>query len=61
MRTKEANYLEDKLDSLSLNSSKCYIVEFAVSTHRDRFNSKGKKNQKPNYPRSCSVPNRAKF
>jgi len=49
VRTKEANRLKDKMDSLSLNCSKANLVEFALPTNRDRFKGKGKKNQKPNY------------
>jgi len=51
MRIEEANRFKDKLDSLSLNFSKANLVESAVSTHRDRFKSKDKKNQKLNHPR----------
>jgi len=44
MRTREANRLKDKIDSLSLNSSKANLVEYAMPTNRDNFKGKGKKN-----------------
>ena len=49
MRTEEANRLKDKMDSLSLNSFKDNLVEFAIPTKRDRYKDKRKKNQKPSY------------
>jgi len=49
MRTEEANRLKDNMDSVSLNSSKTNLVEFALPTSRDMHKDKGKKNQKPNY------------
>ena len=50
MRTEEANHLKDKMDSLSLNSSKAKLVEFTIPINRDKFKGKGKNNQKLNYP-----------
>ena len=47
MRTEEANRLKDKLESLSLNSSKANLVESSVPVSRDRFNGKNKRDQKP--------------
>jgi len=44
MRTEEANRLKDKMDSLSLNSSKANLVEHAVPRNRGRYKGKGKKN-----------------
>jgi len=46
MRTKEANRFKDKLESLSLNSSKANLVESSVPVNRDRFKGKNKKDQK---------------
>jgi len=43
MRTEEANWLKDKLESLSLNSSKANFVESFVPPNRDRFKGKNKK------------------
>jgi len=51
MRTEETTRLKDKLDSLSLSSSKANLVQYTVSIHRDRFKGKSKKNQKLNHPR----------
>ena len=51
MRTEEANRLIDKLKFLSLNSSKSNLVEYVVSTYRDSFKGKCKKNKKLNHPR----------
>jgi len=36
MRNEEANRLKDKLESLSLNSSKVNLVESFVPVNRDR-------------------------
>jgi len=47
MRTEEANRLKDKLESLSLNSSKANLVESSTPLNRDRFKGKNKKDQKP--------------
>lgn len=49
MRTKEANRLKDKMDSLSLNFSKANLVEFVVPTNRARYKGKGKNNKKSSY------------
>ena len=49
MRTEEANRLKNKMNSLTLNSSKANLVESAMPINRDRFRGKGKKNQKPNF------------
>jgi len=51
MRTKEANHLKDKMDSLSFNSSKVNLVESTVPTNKDRFKDEGQKNQKTSYPK----------
>jgi len=53
MRTEEANQLKDKLESLSLNSSKANLVEFFVPSNRDRFKGKNKKDQKPFKHQNC--------
>ena len=53
MRTEEANRLKDKLESLSLNSSKANLVEFFVPSNRDRFKGKNKKDQKPFKHQNC--------
>ena len=42
MRTEEANRLKDKLESLSLNSSKANLVESSIPVNRDRFKGKNK-------------------
>ena len=47
IRTEEANQLKDKLESLSLDSSKANLVEYSVSSNRDRLKGKNKKDQKP--------------
>ena len=47
MRTKKANRLTDKLESLSLNSSKANLVESSIHVNRDRFKGKNKRDQKP--------------
>ena len=47
MRTEEANRPNDKLESLSLNSSKANLVEFYIPVNRDRFKGKNKRDQKP--------------
>ena len=44
MRTKEANRLKDKMESLSLNSYKANLVKYAMPIDRDMFKVKGKKN-----------------
>ena len=49
MRTEEANSLKDKMDSLSLNSSKANLLQSTEPINRDKFKGKGKKNQKSNY------------
>jgi len=46
MRIEEANRLKDKLESLSLNSSKANLIESSVALNKDRFKVKNKKNQK---------------
>jgi len=43
MRTEEASRLKDKLESLSLNSSKANLVESSMPFNRDRFKGKNKK------------------
>ena len=50
-RTEEANHLKDKMDSLSLYSSKANLVDSCVPTIRERSKRKDKKNQKPSYPK----------
>jgi len=47
MRTEEPNRLKDKLESLSLNSSKVNLVESSVPVNRYRFKGKNKRDQKP--------------
>jgi len=49
MRIEEANCLKDKMDSLSLNFSKANLVESIAPTNKDKYEGKGKKNQKPSY------------
>jgi len=49
MRTEEANWLKDKMSSLSLNSVNSNLVEYVVPMNKDRFKGKGKKFQKPNH------------
>jgi len=44
MRTEEVNRLKDKMDSLSLYSSKANLVQFVVHINRDRFKEKDKQN-----------------
>jgi len=51
MIIKEANRLQDEMDSLSLNYSKTNLVESTVSTNRDWFKGKSKRNQKLSYHR----------
>jgi len=51
IRTEKPNRLKNKIDSLSLNSSKPNLVESAVPTNRDMFTGKGKKNQELGYPK----------
>ena len=46
MRTEEANWRKDKLESLSLNLSKANLVESSLPSNRDRFKGKNKKYQK---------------
>jgi len=46
MRTKEANRLKDKMVSLSVNSSKANLVEFAVPANKDSLKGKNKKDQR---------------
>ena len=46
MRTEKANRLKDKLESLSLNSSKANFIESSVSSNRDKFKGKNNKDQK---------------
>ena len=46
MRTEEANWLKDKMSSLSLNSSKANLVESFVPLNRDRFKGKNKRDQR---------------
>jgi len=50
MGTEKANHMKDMMESLCLNSYQANLVEFAMSTNRDRFKGKGNKNLKPNYP-----------
>ena len=40
MRTEKANRLKDKMDSLSLNSSKANLVQSATPVYRDKFKGK---------------------
>jgi len=40
MRIEEANRLKDKLESLSLNSSKANLIESSVASNKDRFKGK---------------------
>ena len=54
MRTEEANRLKDKMDFLSLYSSKANLVESVVPTNRDKYKDKGKKNQKMSYAKQQS-------
>jgi len=44
MRLKEANHLKNKMDSLSLNSSKANPGKSDVPIDRDMYKGKGKKN-----------------
>ena len=48
MRTEEANWLKDKMSSLSLNSINSNLDESIVPMNKDKFKGKGKKFQKPN-------------
>ncbi|KAH0658272.1 hypothetical protein KY289_027020 [Solanum tuberosum] len=43
MRTEEANRLKDKMEELSLKSSKANLVEFSGTVVKDRFKGKQKK------------------
>jgi len=43
MRTEEANRLKDKMDFLSLYSSKANLVESVMPTNRDGFKGKDTK------------------
>ena len=43
MRTEEANHLKDKMEELSLNSSKANLVESSGTVVKDRFKGKQKK------------------
>ena len=43
MRTEEANHLKDKMEELSLNSSKVNLVESSGTVVKDRFNGKQRK------------------
>jgi len=54
MRTEEANRLKDKMNSLSLNSSKVNLVESVAPIKRDWFKGKGKKNKKSNFTKQQS-------
>ena len=54
MRTEEANRLKDKINPLSLNSSKANLVESVVPINREGLKGKGKKNQKPNFTKKQS-------
>jgi len=46
MRTEETNRLNDKIISLSLNSSKANLVESDVPANKDRFKENNKKDQR---------------
>ena len=43
MRTEEANHLKDKMEELSLNSSKANLVESSITVVKDRLKGKQKK------------------
>ncbi|KAH0693313.1 hypothetical protein KY285_020410 [Solanum tuberosum] len=43
MKTEEANHLKDKIEELSLNSSKVNLVESSGTVVKDRFKGKQKK------------------
>lgn len=51
MRTEEANCLKDKMDSVSLYSSKTNLVESIVPTNTNKFKGNDKENKKPSYPK----------
>ena len=43
MRTEKVNHLKDKMEELSLNSSKANLVESSITVVKDRLKGKHKK------------------
>ncbi|KAH0633546.1 hypothetical protein KY284_036332 [Solanum tuberosum] len=48
MRTEEANHLKNKMEQLSLNSSKANLVEYSGTVVKHRFKGKRRKSRKRN-------------